>query len=76
VADVAIGDGDEFHMMSQACPLDGGACGFVFGIIRMCAENDDAEPAVVFLLRVESEGGEAEDEREEGAEHGGRGTRP
>jgi hypothetical protein len=48
VADVAIGDGAEFDVVAEFGPFDGGAAGFVFGIVGVGSENDDAEFAVGF----------------------------
>ena len=43
VADVAIGDGAEFDVVAELGPFDGGATGFVFGVVGVGSEDDDAE---------------------------------
>ena len=79
VADVAVGHGHEEHVVAGGGPARGGAADLEFAIIRVRAEGDDAEFAVVGGRQgdagdrgAESGGeGEGEDEREEGAERGG-----
>lgn len=48
VADVAIGDGAEFDVVAEFGPLDGGATGFVFSVVGVSSEYDNAEFAVGF----------------------------
>ena len=43
VADVAVGDGDHLDRVAELGPLRGRARGLQLGIIRMRAEDDDAE---------------------------------
>jgi hypothetical protein len=43
VTDVAIGDGHHFDFVSGGGPECGSAATFVFGIIGVCSEADDAE---------------------------------
>ena len=70
VADVAVGHGDELHVMAQLRPLGRRAAGFVFGIVGMGAEDDDPQLAVLRGVGTRtlcgSDPGNAEqDEREE-----------
>jgi hypothetical protein len=67
VADVAIGDGAEFDVVAEFGPFDGGAAGFVFGVVGVGSENDDAEFAVGF---GGGEQGGGDEKGEEEAEHG------
>ena len=48
MTDVAIGDGAEFDVVAEFGPLDGGAAGFVFSVVGVGSEYDDAEFAVGF----------------------------
>jgi hypothetical protein len=43
MADVAIGDGDEFHLVSFGGPHRRGAAGLDFTVVRMGAEADDTQ---------------------------------
>jgi len=47
MADVTVSDRDEFDFVSVRSPFSGDARGLEFGIIRMRAEADDAELAVL-----------------------------
>ena len=47
VPDVAVGDGDELDVMPELRPLRRGAAGLQLAIIRMGAEADDAQLAVL-----------------------------
>ena len=49
VADVAVGDGDELHVMPEPRPLRRGAAGLELRIVGMSAEDDDAQLAVGIL---------------------------
>lgn len=72
VADVAIGHGAEFDVMALFGPFDGGAAGFVFGIIRVRTEDDDAKFAIGFsgVAGGQRGGDQASEEREECDTHG------
>jgi len=43
VADVTIGDGAEFHLVTRLGPEGGRTAGFVLGVIGVGAEDDNAE---------------------------------
>ena len=47
VTNVAIGDGNELHAMPLPRPQSSGAAGSDFAIVRVCAEADDAEFAIL-----------------------------
>lgn len=47
VADVAVGNGDQLHVMSFGGPEGGDAADLDFAIIRVGAKDDDAEFAVI-----------------------------
>ncbi len=49
VPDISVGDGDQFHLVPQFCPLGRSPSRFEFGIIRMSAETDDLQFAVLRL---------------------------
>ena len=63
VADIAVGHGDEEHVVAGGGPARGGAPELEFAVIGMGAEGDDAEFAVV--------GGRHRDAGNGGAESGG-----
>ena len=43
VADVAVGDGNEFYFMAFGSPHGGGTADLDFAVVRVSAEGDDAE---------------------------------
>lgn len=57
MTDVAVGDGAKFDVVAELGPFDGGATGFVFGVVGVSAEDDNAEFGVGFD-GVEKGGGE------------------
>jgi len=63
VADVAIGHRHELHVMAEFYPLRRRAARSVLCIIRMCAEDDDAQLAIVALRS--GDGRKREGERQE-----------
>ena len=66
--DVAIGGGDEFDVMSLGGPEDGAAAGVELAIVRVGAENNDAELAVVRSIGCGRRGGTEghEEDQDEG----------
>ena len=79
VADVAVGYGDEQHVVASGGPAGGGAADLEFTIIGVRTEGDDAEFAVVRGRhgdagdRGADGGGEEEKQSEERDERGGAG---
>ena len=51
VADIAIGGGDEFDVMSRLSPHHGDSRAAVFGVVGVCSEYDNAQFAVVRRAR-------------------------
>jgi len=56
VTDIAVGGGDQLDVMSQTGPLHGDAAGAVFGIVGVCAEDDNAELSVSGRLSLGGRG--------------------
>ena len=75
MADVAIGDGNEFHFVSLGGPERGRAAGLKFAIVRMSPEGDDAEFAVGVRSRNGGREGEGTNDQREGASEGFHGKR-
>ncbi len=73
MADVAVGRADELDLVAELRPAGGRASGGELGVVRMGAEDHDAEGAIGVVLRGGHRGGCRDEKGREGKGEGGSG---